>query len=60
MNVPISASRIYHVNSNCTDLERSARFYERLGLQRVTRTVPLRPQPGGAFGLEQVAWDAWI
>jgi len=58
--VPISANRIYHVNSNCTDLERSARFYETLGLQRVTRTVPLRPQPGAAFGLEQVAWDAWI
>ena len=60
VSVSISASRIYHVNSNCTDLERSARFYERLGLQRVTRTVPLRPQPGAAFGLDQVAWDAWI
>lgn len=58
--MPISASRIYHVNSNCTELERSARFYEALGLRRVTRTVPLRPQPGDAFGLEQVAWDAWI
>jgi len=58
--VPISASRIYHVNSNCSQLERSARFYEALGLRRVTRTVPLRPQPGDAFGLEQVAWDAWI
>lgn len=58
--MPISASRIYHVNSNCTDLERSATFYEALGLRKVTRTVPLRPQPGDAFGLEQVAWDAWI
>ena len=58
--MPISAGRIYHVNSNCTELERSARFYEALGLRRVTRTVPLRPQPGDAFGLEQVAWDAWI
>lgn len=58
--MPISASRIYHVNSNCTELERSARFYEALGLRRVTRTVPLRPQPGDAFGLDEVAWDAWI
>lgn len=58
--MPISASRIYHVNSNCTDLERSTIFYEALGLRRVTRTVPLRPQRGDAFGLEQVAWDAWI
>ena len=58
--MPISASRIYHVNSNCTRLDRSVRFYEALGLQRVTRTVPLRPQPGDAFGLERVAWDAWI
>lgn len=58
--MPISASRIYHVNSNCTDLDRSVRFYEALGLQRMTRTVPLRPQPGPAFGLDEVAWDAWI
>lgn len=58
--MPISASRIYHVNSNCTDLDRSVVFYESLGLRRVTRTVPLRPQPGAAFGLEHVAWDAWI
>ncbi|MCD9624008.1 VOC family protein [Rhabdothermincola salaria] len=56
----IGGSRIYHVNSNCTDLARSVAFYEALGLQPVTRTVPSRPQPGSAFGLDEVAWDAWM
>ena len=56
----IGATRIYHVNSNCTDLMRSLAFYEAVGLQAVTRTVPSRPQPGAAFGLEAVAWDAWM
>jgi catechol 2,3-dioxygenase-like lactoylglutathione lyase family enzyme len=56
----IGASRIYHVNSNCSDLARAASFYETVGLVRVTRTVPSRPQPGGAFGLDEVAWDAWM
>jgi catechol 2,3-dioxygenase-like lactoylglutathione lyase family enzyme len=56
----IGGNRIYHVNSNCTDLERAARFYEALGLRRVIRTVPSRPQPGDAFGLAEVAWDAWV
>jgi catechol 2,3-dioxygenase-like lactoylglutathione lyase family enzyme len=56
----IGASRIYHVNSNCTDLTRAVAFYEALGLVRVTRTVPSRPQPGAAFGLDEVAWDAWM
>jgi catechol 2,3-dioxygenase-like lactoylglutathione lyase family enzyme len=58
--MPIGGHRIYHVNSNCTDLERSARFYEALGLRRVVHTVPSRPQPGHAFGLDEVAWDAWM
>jgi len=56
----IGASRIYHVNSNCSDLTRAVAFYEALGLVRVTRTVPSRPQPGAAFGLDEVAWDAWM
>jgi catechol 2,3-dioxygenase-like lactoylglutathione lyase family enzyme len=56
----IGASRIYHVNSNCSDLSRAVSFYEALGLVRVTRTVPSRPQPGAAFGLDEVAWDAWM
>ena len=56
----VGASRIYHVNSNCTDLARSADFYEGLGLRRALRTTPSTPQPGAALGLDQVAWDAWM
>lgn len=56
----INGSRIYHVNSNCSDLERSAQFYEALGLTRVLRTVPSASQSGEAFGLAEVAWDAWM
>jgi catechol 2,3-dioxygenase-like lactoylglutathione lyase family enzyme len=57
----IAASRIYHVNVNCSDLERSLAFYrDVIGLTPVTRTAPETPQPGGAFGLDQVQWDAWI
>ena len=56
----IGASRIYHVNANCSDLTRSSAFYEALGLTRVIHTKPSRPQPGDAFGLDQVAWDAWL
>ena len=59
-DVPIGGSRIYHVNSNCTDLDRSVRFYEALGLEPTTHTVPSRTQPGDAFGLDEVAWDAWM
>ncbi len=58
--MPIGGSRIYHVNSNCTDLDRSVRFYEWLGLEPSTHTVPSRTQPGEAFGLAEVAWDAWM
>jgi len=58
--MPIGGSRIYHVNTNCTDLVASKRFYEALGLRPTTHTVPSRPQPGVAFGLAQVAWDAWM
>lgn len=57
----IGASRIYHVNSNCSDLDRSLAFYRDLvGMHATTRTVPSREQPGAAFGLDAVAWDAWI
>jgi catechol 2,3-dioxygenase-like lactoylglutathione lyase family enzyme len=56
----IGASRIYHVNSNCSDLSRAVAFYEALGVRCVTRTRPSGPQPGGAFGLDEVAWDAWM
>lgn len=59
--MPITPSRIYHVNVNCSDLERSLAFYrDAVGLKTMTRTRPESPQPGGAFGLAQVQWDAWI
>jgi catechol 2,3-dioxygenase-like lactoylglutathione lyase family enzyme len=59
--VPITPTRIFHVNVNCTDLDRSLAFYRDLvGLTATTRTRPAAPQPGGAFGLKQVQWDAWM
>jgi catechol 2,3-dioxygenase-like lactoylglutathione lyase family enzyme len=57
----IAPSRIFHVNVNCADLDRSLAFYRDLvGLKQTTRTQPAAPQPGGAFGLDEVQWDAWI
>jgi catechol 2,3-dioxygenase-like lactoylglutathione lyase family enzyme len=50
-----------HVNVNCSDLERSRRFYEDgLGLHGLTHTAPA-PQDGTGFGIDgPAAWDAWI
>ncbi|MCU0274659.1 MAG: VOC family protein [Acidimicrobiales bacterium] len=57
----LSLPRPYHVNVNCSDLDRSLAFYEGLlGFTTLARTTPSEPQPGAAFGLEQVQWDAWI
>jgi len=56
----IQGNRIYHCNSNCSDLDVAVAFYEALGLRRVLRTVPSKNQSGSAFGLDEVAWDAWI
>ena len=54
-------ARIFHVNVNCTDLERSRRFYaDALGLDAAVRTTPDRAQPGAAFGLDTARWDAWV
>jgi glyoxylase I family protein len=54
-------ARLFHVNVNCTDLERSRRFYtEGLGLEAGVRTAPDTAQPGAAFGLERARWDASI
>jgi catechol 2,3-dioxygenase-like lactoylglutathione lyase family enzyme len=59
--VPITPTRIFHVNVNCSDLGRSLDFYrDVIGLEPTTRTAPVEPQAGGAFGLEQVQWDAWM
>ncbi len=60
-SVRVGSLRFFHVNINCSDLERSLRFYgDLVGLKTAVRTRPEQPQPGGAFGLEQVQWDAWI
>ena len=57
----IGVSRVFHLNVNCSNLQRSLTFYrDLLGLQTVVRTAPAEPQPGDAFGLETVQWDAWI
>ena len=54
-------ARLFHVNVNCTDLDRALGFYrDTLGLRPLARTTPTRPQPGDAFGLAQAQWDAWI
>ncbi len=59
--MPVAATRAYHVNVNCSDLERSLGWYtETLGLTTLVRTTPGDPQPGEAFGLDVVQWDAWI
>jgi glyoxylase I family protein len=55
------AARLFHVNVNCSDLERSRRFYtEGLGLDIGARTAPEVAQPGEAFGLDRARWDASI
>ena len=54
-------ARIFHVNVNCTDFERSRRFYaDALGLDAAVRTTPDTAQPGAAFGLDTARWDAWV
>ena len=54
-------ARVIHVNVNCSDLDRSVAFYrDELGLEASLRTTPADPQPGAAFGLDRVQWDAWM
>jgi catechol 2,3-dioxygenase-like lactoylglutathione lyase family enzyme len=56
----IGVSRVFHLNVNCADLDRSLRFYrDLLGLTQAAHTVSPE-QDGAAFGLDRVAWDAWI
>lgn len=52
---------VQHVNVNCSDLERSLRFYrDVVGLVPQSHTKPL-PQDGAGFGLPgRVAWDAHL
>ena len=57
----LDGARLFHVNVNCSDLERSRRFYtEGLGLVTGAHTAPETTQPGAAFGLERARWDASI
>jgi catechol 2,3-dioxygenase-like lactoylglutathione lyase family enzyme len=59
--MPIGVSQAFHVNVNCSDLERSLAFYrDLLGLTASTHTRPEAPQDGAAFGLDLAQWDAWI
>ena len=54
-------ARLFHVNVNCSDLERSRRFYtEGLGLETGAHTAPAETQSGAAFGLARARWDASI
>jgi catechol 2,3-dioxygenase-like lactoylglutathione lyase family enzyme len=56
----IGVTRVFHLNVNCSDLERSLGFYRDLiGLTEGAHTVSPE-QDGAAFGLERVAWDARI
>jgi catechol 2,3-dioxygenase-like lactoylglutathione lyase family enzyme len=57
----MDGARIFHVNVNCSDLDRSRRFYaDAIGLDAAVRTTPATVQPGTAFGLDRARWDAWI
>jgi catechol 2,3-dioxygenase-like lactoylglutathione lyase family enzyme len=57
----LDGARLFHVNVNCTDLACAQRFYiDALGLALGVRTTPAEAQPGTAFGLDQVQWDAAI
>ena len=57
----LSDARLFHVNVNCSDLDRSRRFYtEGLGLELAAHTAPEETQPGAAFGLARARWDASI
>ena len=59
MALPLQA--VTHVNVNCSNLERSLKFYRDLvGLEPQSHTRPA-PQAGEGFGLEgQVVWDAYL
>ncbi len=59
MAIPIR--QVAHVNANCSDLERSLRFYrDFVGLVPALHTNP-DPQPGAGFGLPgEIQWDAYM
>jgi catechol 2,3-dioxygenase-like lactoylglutathione lyase family enzyme len=56
----IGVTRVFHLNVNCNDLERSLGFYrDVLRLTQAAHTASPE-QDGAAFGLDTAAWDAWI
>jgi len=58
--VSIGVTRVFHLNVNCSNLDRSLGFYrDLLGLTQGAHTVSPE-QDGTAFGLATAAWDAWI
>jgi len=60
-SVTLGVSRVFHVNVNCSNLDRSLAFYrDLLGLTQGAHTAPEEPQPGGAFCFDEAQWDAWI
>jgi catechol 2,3-dioxygenase-like lactoylglutathione lyase family enzyme len=61
VRMPLDGARVFHVNVNCSDLDRSRAFYAGgLGLDASARTTPDQVQSGEAFGLTEARWDAWI
>ena len=61
MDDEVGGARIFHVNVNCSELERSREFYVHgCGLLEGVRTTPEAAQSGIAFGLDRARWDAWI
>src|SRR6266542_2882617 len=57
----LADGRTFHVNVNCSELDRSRRFYvDGLGLTEGVRTAAGHVQSGAAFALDQAQWDAWI
>lgn len=53
-------SGAFHVNLNCTDLDRSLAFYGRLGLTAGTATAPAVDQDGAVFGLPSARWHGRV
>ena len=59
--MPVEILSVAHCNVNCSDLERSKRFYSELvGLEAQAHTAPEQPQDGTGFGLPRVQWDAFM